>query len=196
MNHTADSSSKARQSDRQFLEPEQSNSLSRFSIQGERDWCFLVTSAGWGNFAVSLMGADRNQGAWGVWSHKLLITKTTMALALTVASRGYEATTEHLVLRAYSLLEPKKIFPPKGKKINKHNLTKLCYSLQMAADSELLRDDLDLQSFRNEVVDLSETRVTSEGSKHVHCTSFPMVRGSQLQCPPVNSTTGHHLPWP
>lgn len=142
------------------------------------------------------MGADRNQGAWGVWSHKLLITKTTMALALTVASRGYAVIIEHLVLRVYSLLESKKIFSPKGKKNNKHNLTKLCYSLQIAAESELLRDDLDLQSFRDEVVDFSETRVTSEGSKHVHCTSLSMVREFQLQCPPVNSRTGHHLPWP
>lgn len=66
-----------------------------------------VTSADCGSFAVSLMGADRNQGGWGVWSHKLLITKTTMALAWTVASRGYAATTEHLVLRAYSLLGSK-----------------------------------------------------------------------------------------
>lgn len=76
-----------------------------------------VTSVGCGSFAVSLMGADRNQGAWGVWSHKLLITKTTMALALTVASRGYAVTIEHLILRAYSLLESKKFFPKRKKKI-------------------------------------------------------------------------------
>lgn len=28
--------------------------------------------------------ADRCQGGWGMWGHKLLITKMTMALALTV----------------------------------------------------------------------------------------------------------------
>lgn len=70
--------------------------------------------------------ADRCQGGWGMWGHKLLITKMTMALALTVGVQ--RLCSNHRapgVKGLFFIGVKKKIFPQKKKN---HQITiKKCF---------------------------------------------------------------------